>query len=183
MVRSARQSASRTTHPPRNLCFSGLFLAHAAGRRGNRGAWGSGRMLHVLLHVMPGLIGLVLATGIVLRLGDRDQKTVMTAVLVCWLGATAGQILTGHLTAPLVAGDVVFAIWLVWFAYRHPAWWVWTLFAVEGARLVLHATQYGQAWLPYATINNTLSLGALALLAVAAVLGWRKRRAETPDEG
>ena len=135
-------------------------------------------MLHVFVHVLPGLVGLVLAAGVVLALGDREQKTVMTAVLVCWLGATAGQIVTGHLTAPLIIGDIVFALWLVWYACRHPAWWVWAVFACEAGHLVLHASQVGETWLPYSLINNTLSLAALAVLAIAAVLGWRARRAE-----
>jgi hypothetical protein len=141
-------------------------------------------MLHTFVHVLPGLVGLVLAAGIVLWLGDKGQKTVMTAVLICWLGGTAGQILTGHLTAPLVAADILFAVWLVWFACRHPAWWVWTVFAVEALRLVLHASQYGEEWLPYTLINNTLSLGGLAVLAVAAVLGRRASSSSAhPGEG
>jgi hypothetical protein len=134
----------------------------------------------MFVHVLPGLVGLVLAAGIVLALGERTHKTVMIAVLVCWLGATAGQIVTGHLTAPLVIGDIVFAVWLVWFACRHPAWWVWAVFAIEAMRLVLHASQYGETWLPYTVINNTLSLSGLFVLALAAVLGWRGRRTARP---
>jgi hypothetical protein len=127
-------------------------------------------MVQTLVHVLPGLIGLGLAAGIVLWRGNRDQKTVMTAVLVCWLGGTAGQVLTGRLTAPLIVADVIFAAWIIWFAIRRPAWWVWAVFAIEAARLLLHATQFGEPWLNYTLLNNVLSLGGLALLGVAALL-------------
>lgn len=140
-------------------------------------------MLHTLVHVLPGLIGLVAATAVVLGLGGRDHKTVMIAVLVCWLGATAGQVLTGRLISPLVLADIVFATWLIWFVFRQPGWWVWAIFAFEAARLVLHASQFDEAWLPYATLNNTLSLGGLAVLAAAAVLDWRARRRGAAPEG
>ena len=133
-------------------------------------------MLHTLVHVLPGLVGLVIAAAVVLWLGSRDQKTTMIAVLVCWLAATAGQVLTGRMIAPIVGGDALFAIWLIWFAWKRPAWWIWTLFGVEGLRLMLHASQFGlQPWLPYARLNNTLSLAALAVLALAAVLHARQR--------
>ncbi len=138
-------------------------------------------MLHMFVHVLPGLVGLVIAAVVVLWLGSRDQKAVMTAVLACWLAATAGQVLTGKLIAPLIAGDVVFALWLVWFVWRRPAWWAWALFGIEGARLLLHATQFGEPWLPYKTLNNSLSLAALFLLALAAVLHARRPRAAEPE--
>ena len=135
-------------------------------------------MLHILVHVLPGLVGLVVAACVVLWLGGRDQKMVLAAVLVCWLGATAGQVLTGRLIAPIIAGDAVFAICLIWFAWSRPAWWVWTLFAVEALRLMLNASEIGlQLPLPYARINNTLSLGGLFVLALAAVLHARPERA------
>ncbi len=135
-------------------------------------------MWHIFVHVLPGLIALVAAGLVVLRLGSRDQKTAMIAVLVCWLGATAGQVLTGRIIAPIVAGDALFAIWLIWFAWRHPVWWIWTLFGIEALRLMLHTSQFGlQHWLPYARLNNTLSLSALALLSVAAVLHARRGKA------
>ncbi len=139
-------------------------------------------MLHTLVHVLPGLVGLVIAAGVVLWLGSRDQKTTMIAVLVCWLAATAGQVLTGRIIAPIIGGDAVFALWLIWFAWSRPAWWVWSLFAVEALRLMLHASEIGlQLPLPYAPLNNTLSLSVLAVLALAAVLHARQGRvAEAP---
>jgi len=134
-------------------------------------------MWHTFVHVLPGLVALVAAGLVVLRLGGRDQKTAMIAVLVCWLGATAGQVLTGRIIAPIVVADALFAIWLIWFAWKRPVWWIWTLFGIEALRLMLHASQFGlQHWLPYARLNNALSLAALALLSVAAVLHARRAK-------
>ena len=125
-------------------------------------------ILRVLVHVLPGLIALALAAAVVLRLGSQRQKTAMAAVLICWIGATLGQMLSGDLTMPLIVGDVVFSLWLFWFVWRRPEWWLWCLLAIEGARLLLHAVAYeafpGAA---YTIANNTLSLAALATLAAA----------------
>ena len=132
--------------------------------------------LRVFVHVLPGLIALALAAAVVLRLGSQRQKTAMAAVLVCWIGATLGQMLSGDLTIPLIVGDVVFSLWLFWFVWRRPEWWLWCLLAIEGARLLLHAVAYeafpGAA---YTIANNTLSLAALATLAAAAMWGARRR--------
>ncbi len=122
------------------------------------------------------MIALGLAAAVVLRVGAQRQKTAMTAVLLCWIAATLGQIATGRLLVPLIVGDVVFSLWLLWFAWRKPEWWVLVLLAIEGARLVMHATIYGaSAGVPYALLNNTLSLAGLAVLAAAALVDARLR--------
>lgn len=122
------------------------------------------------------MIALALAAAVVLRVGGQRQKTAMTAVLLCWIAATLGQIATGRLLVPLIVGDVVFSLWLLWFAWRKPEWWVLVLLAIEGARLVMHATIYGaSAGVPYALLNNTLSLAGLAVLAAAALVDARLR--------
>ncbi len=102
----------------------------------------------------------------------------MIALLVCWIGAALGQVLTGDLTLPLIVGDVVFSLWLLWFAWRRPEWWVCILLGVEGARLMLHALAYGASMeTTYTLINNLLSLSGLLDLAAAAVLEARRVRA------
>ena len=131
--------------------------------------------LRILLHVLPGLIALALAAIIVLRMGSRRQKVVMTAVLVCWIAATLGQVLTGHLTVPLIAMDVVFALWLLWYAWGHAEWWIWAVLALSAAHLLLHAVAYGApAGIPYPALYDVLSLGALVVIAIAAVLHARR---------
>jgi len=129
----------------------------------------------ILLHVLPGLVALALSAAIVLRLGGRRLKTAMIAVLVCWIAATAGQLLTRQLAAPLIVGDVVFSLWLLWFAWKGPAWWIWTLFAIQAGRLMLHAVAFGAPpGIPYAAIYDTSSLAGLAVLAIAAVVSRRR---------
>ncbi len=134
-------------------------------------------ILQVLIHVLPGLIALALAAAVVLRLGSRRQKVAMTAVMLCWIGATLGQVLTGELTLPLIAGDAVFSLWLLWFAWRGPEWWVWVLLAVEAARLMLHSIAYGASMeTGYTILNNCLSLSGLADLTAAALIqAWSAR--------
>lgn len=132
-------------------------------------------MLKVLLHVMPGLVGLAIATAVVLWLGSRRQKVMLTAVLVCWIGGTVGQVLTGHITAPLIAADIVFGLWILWYASRKAEWWIWTLLALTAGHLLLHAVAYGAAaGIPYAFLYDALSLAGLAVLAIAAVLHGRQ---------
>lgn len=117
-------------------------------------------------------------------MGTRRQKTAMTAVAVCWIAATLGQVATGHLTAPLIASDVMFSLWLLWFAWRGSAWWVWLILALQAARLMLHALVYGASvGVPYAAIYDTLSLAGLTVLALAAVRDARRAKAESgrPD--
>jgi hypothetical protein len=115
-------------------------------------------------------------------MGSRRQKTVMTAVVVCWIAATLGQVFTGHMTAPLVAGDVVFSLWMLWFAWRGATWWVWVLLAIQASRLILHAVVYGAAaGVPYAAIYDSLSLIALVVLTTAAVLHARRPTSEKLD--
>ena len=102
----------------------------------------------------------------------------MTAVLLCWIGATLGQLLTGDLTVPLIVGDVLFSLWLLWFAWRRPQWWIWVLLGIEAARLMLHALAYGASMeTAYTVINNVLSLSGLVDLAAAAVIEARRTRA------
>ena len=138
-------------------------------------------MLHTFLHVLPGLVLLVATTLAVLRLGDRDQKLVMTGVLLCWIGSAIGQVLSGQIVAPVIAADAIFAIGLLWFAWRRPSWWIWALFAVEGLRLVLHASQFQmQRWVPYAWLNNTLSVAGLIVLVWAAAQHARRRNIHSP---
>ncbi len=128
-------------------------------------------MLKVLLHVTPGLIGLGLATVVVLWLGGRRQKVMLTAVLVCWIGATVGQVVTGHITAPLIVGDLAFAFWILWSASRKAEWWIWAMLAITAGHLLLHAFAYGAApWRPYSALYDTFSFGGLAILALAAAL-------------
>ncbi len=136
-------------------------------------------IVHSFVHILPGLIALAIAGGIVLRVGGPREKQVMTAVLICWLLATCGQVLSGGRIEFLIAGDVVFALWLLWFAVRASLRWVYLLLALDGCRLVLHAVMYepGQGpTLVYRLINNALSLGALAVLAAFALRGAAARR-------
>jgi CBS domain containing-hemolysin-like protein len=136
-------------------------------------------MLNTVVHVLPGLIALAAASLIVFALGGPRHRRVMIAVLVCWLGGTLGQVLTGRLIAPAIAADVVFALWLLWFATRATSWWVYTLFGLQACGIVLHGARFAGALgpdFPYRTSLNTLSLAALAVLALAAVLDWRARR-------
>ena len=131
----------------------------------------------VFVHVLPGLVALALAASVVMRLGSQRQKTTMAAVLVCWIGATLGQMLSGEIFVPLIVGDVVFSLWLFWFVWRGPEWWLWTLLAIEGVRLSLHALAYQAFPGPaYAFANNTLSLAGLAALAAAAIGRSRRNR-------
>jgi hypothetical protein len=119
---------------------------------------------------------------VVLRMGSRRQKTVMTAVVVCWIAATLAQVFTGHLMAPLVAGDVVFSLWMLWFAWRGATWWVWVLLVVQASRLILHAAVYGaSAGIAYASIYDGLSLIGLVVLALAAVLHARRPASQKLD--
>ena len=134
--------------------------------------------LRVFVHVLPGLIALALAAAVVLRLGSQRQKTAMAAVLICWIGATVGQMLSGDLTVPLIVGDVVFSLWLFWFVWRRPEWWLWSVLAIEGARLLLHAVAYAAfPGAAYTMANNALSLAGLANLAAAAIWAARRRPA------
>ena len=139
-------------------------------------------MLHTFLHVSPGLLFLAAAVIVVFRLGSAEHRFVMTAVLVCWLASVVGQVLTGHLTGPIIAADAIFAIGLIWYAWKTPSWWVWALFAVEALRLLLHASQFQvQHWLPYSRLNNTLSVAGLLVLVIAAWRHARRRNDAEPE--
>ena len=135
--------------------------------------------MRVLLHVLPGLIALALATIVVLTLGSRRQKITLTAVLACWIGGTIGQVVTGHITAPLIVADVVFAFWILWYASGMTEWWIWTLLALAAGHLLLHAVAFGAPpGIPYSTLYDALSLGGLAVLAVAAIIDSRRAASE-----
>ena len=134
-------------------------------------------MLKVLLHVAPGLVALAAATAVVLRLGSRRHRIMLTAVLVCWIGSTIGQLVSRHITAPLIVGDLAFAIWILWFASRKAEWWVWAMLATVAGHLLLHAFAYSApAWVPYSLLYDALSLAALGVLTIAAVLHARGPR-------
>lgn len=138
---------------------------------GRRMQW----MTQTFVHVLPGLAALSVTAVLVLRTGGPKERQAMTAVLACWLAATLGQILTGGRIEPLIAGDVVFAAWLLWFTLRNALPWLYALLGVEASRLLLHTSFY-QPGAPvsdaYRLCNNALSLAALGVLAVAA---WRRR--------
>ena len=86
--------------------------------------------------------------------------------------------LSGDLTVPLIVGDVVFSLWLFWFVWRRPEWWLWSVLAIEGARLLLHAVAYAAfPGAAYTMANNALSLAGLANLAAAAIWAARRRPA------
>ena len=135
--------------------------------------------MRVLLHVLPGLIALALATIVVLTWGSRRQKVTLTAVLVCWIGGTIGQVVTGHITAPLIAADVVFAFWILWYASGKTEWWIWTLLALAGLQRRPRAAAGARPpGIPYSTLYDALSLGGLAVLAVAAIIDAHRAASE-----
>ena len=112
-----------------------------------------------------------------LRLGSRRQKVATTALLICWIAAASAQVRTGEVTVRLIVGDVIFSLWLLWFAWRKPEWWIWALLAIQAARLMLHALAYGAAMeAAYTLFNNGLSLVLLAALAAAALLEARRAK-------
>ena len=134
-------------------------------------------MLHMSTIVI-GLVVLAVCAVIVLWRGGRLERTVALIGVVCWGGAAIGQLLTGSNLVPVVVADLALAAALLVLILRHHRAWLYALFAVEAARLILHAVDF-QSHLPpspsYRLANNVLSYLCLAIVVAASL--WRRRPA------
>lgn len=130
--------------------------------------------------IVTGLVILAIAMGLVFWKGERLVRTTAACGAVCWIGAAIGQFLTGSAAGPIILSDVAFAGCLLVLIFRHHRPWLYGLFAVEAARLILHGMVYEQQISPsplYRLSNNILS--TLALLVMVAV-ALRRRRTPQP---
>jgi hypothetical protein len=132
-----------------------------------------------LLHIMPGLVMVGGAGLTVFLVGGRLEKQVMGLVLLVWLGAAAGQVLSGRLVEPLIIGDLFFACCMVWLlsrSRRHR--WLYAVFAVQVGRLIVDALLYHRGGPPsgaYRVISVMLSASGLAIVTIAALWrGWAR---------
>lgn len=128
--------------------------------------------------IVTGLVILTLAGVIVFWRGGRLERTVALIGGVCWGGAALGQFVTGSPLGPVVIADLFLAAALLVLILRHHRVWLYLLFAVEAARLILHAMDF-QRHLPpdpvYRTANNVLSYACLAIVVIASL--WHRRAA------
>jgi hypothetical protein len=137
-------------------------------------------MIHVGTIVI-GLVILVACGAIVFWRGGRLERTVALIGLVCWSGAAAGQLLTGSNLVPVVIADLALAAALLVLVLRHHRVWLYALFAVEAARLILHAVDFRSNMPPgdiYRLTNNILSYLCPAIVVVASL--WPKPKPKLP---
>lgn len=126
--------------------------------------------------IFIGLAVLAVSAVIVLWRGGPLERTVAVIGVVCWGGAALGQLLTGSNLVPVVVADIALAAALLVLILRHHRPWLYLLFAVEAARLLLHALDF-QRHLPpdagYRIANNVLSYLCLAIVVAASL--WPRR--------
>lgn len=137
-------------------------------------------MVHVGV-IVTGLVILVVCGAIVFWRGGRLERTVALIGLVCWSGAAAGQLLTGSNLVPVVLADLALAVALLALILRHHRPWLYLLFAVEAARLILHAIDFRSHMPPsdfYRLANNVLSYSCLVIVVAASL--WPKPKAAAP---
>jgi hypothetical protein len=113
------------------------------------------------------------------RVGDLPQRRIGVLVAICWVLTTIGEFATGRQAEPVMIGDAVFGLGLLWFAWRYNTIWLWLMICLEAALFFLHAAVY-QAGQPPNAIqavgNNILATLGLIVLVVASLLDWRRRQ-------
>jgi hypothetical protein len=115
---------------------------------------------------------------IALRLGDRPERRTAMLVAICWSLTTVAEVATGRQAEPVIIGDAVAGVGLLWLAWRYNKGFLWVMIALEATLFFLHAL-LDEAGLPpnrmQTTGNNLLATGALAALVIGALGSWRKR--------
>src|ERR1044072_8609407 len=114
-------------------------------------------MVHVGT-IVTGLVILAVCGAIVVWRGGRLERTVALIGFVCWSGGAAGQLLTGSNLGPGGIGDLALAAALLVLILRHHRLWLYALFAVEAARLILHAVDFHSPQAPsdFYRLTNTI---------------------------
>lgn len=131
--------------------------------------------------IFIGLAVLAVCAVIVLWRGGKLERTVALIGLICWSGAAAAQLLTGLNLVPVVLADLALAAALLVLILRHHRAWLYALFAVEAARLLLHAVAFRSHLPPdpaYRLANNALSYLCLAIVVAASL--WPRRPSPPP---
>lgn len=99
-------------------------------------------------------------------------------VVVCWTVTTLAEFATGRRAEPVMIGDAVFGVGLLWFAWRYNRGFLWVMVGIQATLFFLHALLYEASTPPsriQALGNNLLATGALIVLVVAALRSWRLR--------
>jgi hypothetical protein len=116
------------------------------------------------------------------RLGDRPQRGIAAVIAICWVLTTVAEFATGRTAEPVMVGDAVFGIGLLWFVWRYNTVWLWIMIGMEAALFFLHATIYqvGRPPNPLQTVGNNLlaTLGLVVLLGAVLRGHFVRRRAQ-----
>ncbi len=113
------------------------------------------------------------------RLGDRPQRSIAVVVALCWVLTTVAEFATGRQAEPVMMGDAIFGVGLLWFVWRYNTGWLWMMIGVEAALFFLHAAVYqaGRPPNPFQALgNNILATLGLVVLLTAVLRGHFVRR-------
>lgn len=134
----------------------------------------------VSVRVFIGLVLMVGACATAFRIGGPSQKKAAILVFVCWGTAALLQIHEHYAVAPLIGGDLVYSVGLLWLAWRHHERWLWIMVAVQVLFFFLHVAQFergGPPTVPYIFANNVICAVGLVVLTAVSVASARKRGA------
>lgn len=132
-------------------------------------------MIHTTT-ILVGLCVMAVCAAVVIWRGGPLERLVMAAAAICWVGSSVGQFVADDPVTPIVIADVAFSGFLLVLIFRRHRGWLYGVFALEAARLVLHAMAYEHQVDPsavYRLANNVLSSLALLVIVVAS-LGRRR---------
>ena len=123
--------------------------------------------------ILIGLVALVAACGLALRLGGPAERWGALLSLACWLGFTLLLLVRGpgHGWA-LILPDVAYGLGLLALLVRYGRLWIFAAFATQGVVLLLHALLSASAARPpyiFALLFNGASFVCLAALVAGAV--------------
>ncbi|MGC1301719.1 MAG: hypothetical protein WA840_05025 [Caulobacteraceae bacterium] len=132
------------------------------------------------IRILFGCLWAAVGCAIAIRIGGEPERRAAMLMVICWVATTAVQFLTGRLFEPVLVGDFVYGVGLLWFAARYNRPWIWIMIAFEAVLFFLHASLY-QAdrtlGLIHLIANNLMAMGGPVVLVIAAVRS-RGRRVE-----
>jgi len=124
-----------------------------------------------VFRVALGVLLMAVVCSVSFAIGGRGVRRVTLAIAVCWVAATALQLLARS-QWPGIIGDVACGLFILVLAARQPQLWLWILVVVEAGLLILHALLFTvgkPATMPEIVGNNLLVCAGLLVLLMAAV--------------
>jgi len=134
-----------------------------------------------VFRVALGVLFMAVACSVSFAIGGRSVRRVALAIAVCWVAATALQLLAQS-QWPGIIGDVACGLFILVLAAREPQLWLWALVVVEAGLFILHALLFTVGkppTMPEIICNNLLVSAGLVLLLLAAVRDRMSRKPST----